>query len=106
MKVESFTGSSTGRLATTIQGQSAFVPNPLPPKLEITEFLDELTQAVQAIGELRGACRRLANPYILVRPLQRQEALTSSAMEGTYTSADNLLLAEAGLQKNEDNSTR
>lgn len=62
--------------------------------------------ARQAIGELRGACRRLTNPFILIRPLQRQEALTSSAMEGTYTSADNLILAEAGIEENNDDSTR
>lgn len=39
-------------------------------------------------------------------PLQRHEALTSSAMEGTFTSADNLVLAEAGLENESDDSTR
>ena len=52
-----------------------------------------------AIGELRGACRRLRNPYILIRPLQRLEAQTSSAMEGTYTTNDELVLAEVGVGK-------
>jgi Fic family protein len=65
-----------------------------------------MSSAMQALGELRGACRRLRNPYILVQPLQRQEALTSSAMEGTYTTTDSLLLAEAGVGKGQDESTR
>lgn len=52
-----------------------------------------------AIGELKGACRLLANPYILIRPLQRLEAQTSSAMEGTYTTADALVMTEAGVDK-------
>lgn len=63
-------------------------------------------EALQAVGELKGACRRLQNPYILVRPLQRNEALTSSAMEGTFTTDSHLLLAEAGLENDSDESTR
>ena len=59
-----------------------------------------------ALGELKGACRRLQNPYIIVRPLQRNEALTSSAMEGTFTTDGHLLLAEAGLDTQNDESTR
>lgn len=63
-----------------------------------------LANANQALGELKGASRRLANPYILVRPLQRREALTSSAMEGTFTTEDELLLTEAGISDHPDQS--
>jgi Fic family protein len=63
-------------------------------------------EAMQAIGELRGACRRLQNPHIMIAPLQRREALTSSAMEGTFTTADNLALAEVGIEREHDDSTR
>lgn len=52
-----------------------------------------------AIGELRGACSLLSDPYILIRPLQRIEAQTSSAMEGTYTTADELVMTEAKVAK-------
>jgi Fic family protein len=65
-----------------------------------------MAAAMQSIGELKGACRRLQNPYILIRPLQRREALTSSAMEGTFTTTDRLLLAEAGVEEPQDESTR
>ena len=61
---------------------------------------------MQAIGELKGASRRLQNPAILIRPLQRREALTSSAMEGTFTTTDHLILAEADVATEGDDSTR
>jgi Fic family protein len=47
------------------------------------------------MGEMAGAARRLANPEILLRPLRRREALSSSAMEGTYSTATDLVLLEA-----------
>lgn len=106
MNPADFTDPTTGTLVRTIEGQFAFVPAPLPPKLDMMPLLIPMANAVQAIGELKGACRRLQNPYILVRPLQRSEALTSSAMEGTFTTDDNLLLAEAGLEARADDETR
>jgi Fic family protein len=83
-----------------VYGARAFVPNPLPPELELGSIALALGEARGAIGELRGACRRLPDPYILIRPLQRLEAQTSSAMEGTHTTADELALAEAGVERN------
>ncbi len=56
----------------------------------------ELATAAEALGELNGISRTLRNPYLLIRPLQAREALTSSSMEGTYTTLDDLLLVEAG----------
>jgi len=80
----------------------AFVPAPLPPKLKPAELIIPLTRASAAIGELNGAARRLQNPYMLIRPLLRREALTSSAMEGTITTLGDMILEEAG---NETHST-
>jgi len=60
----------------------------------------------QAVGELRGIGRSIANPLLLIRPLQRREAVSSSSMEGTYTTLSDLFLFEAGLAdagKREDN---
>ena len=105
MRLESFT-AATGRLVQVLGGHSAFVPDMLPPEIDLARIALPMSSAMQALGELRGACRRLRNPYILVQPLQRQEALTSSAMEGTYTTTDSLLLAEAGVGQGQDESTR
>lgn len=106
MNPSDFQDSSAGTLVPTIERQKAFVPAPLPPRIDLGSIAMPLAAAMQAIGELRGACRRLQNPYILIRPLQRREALTSSAMEGTFTTADQLLLAEAGARADTDESTR
>ena len=106
MKPEAFVDPSTGHLVATIEKQLAFVPAPLPPRIDMGTIALPLAEAMQAIGELRGASRRLTNPYILVRPLQRREALTSSAMEGTFTTTDHLLLAEVGVETQTDESTK
>lgn len=106
MDPNDFVSPTSGHLVPTIDGQSAFVPASLPPAYNSSEILSSLAYAMQAIGELKGACRRLANPYILIRPLQRNEALTSSAMEGTYTTDSNLILAEVGAPLESDDDTK
>jgi Fic family protein len=106
VKNSDFVNAEAGILVPTLYGLSAFVPAQLPPAIDHAAITFRLAEAMSALGELRGACRLLQNPYILIRPLQRQEALTSSAMEGTYTTADKLVLAEAGVEKDIDESTR
>ncbi|HYG48786.1 MAG TPA: Fic family protein [Allosphingosinicella sp.] len=102
-----FGSAATGRLVPTIANRKAFVPHPLPPKnLDINPLLGALTQASQAVGELKGIGRTIANPMLLIRPLQRREAVSSSSMEGTYTTLSELFLFEAGAgesSKREDN---
>ena len=74
----------------------AFVPPPLPPELDIGQLAEPLAIASGALGELKRAARLLPNPYMLIGPLMRREALTSSAMEGTITTLGDMLLEEAG----------
>lgn len=99
MRYADFNDSPAGQLVPTVYGQKAFVPNDLPPNYDTAQITFDLAEAMAAIGELRGACRLLSNPYILIRPLQRLEAQTSSAMEGTHTTADELVLVEKGIDK-------
>jgi Fic family protein len=95
MQRADFIGSATGRLVPTERGQWAFVPNALPPAgLDHARITKALSDAAAAIGELNGIGRTLPNPYLLIRPLQRREVISSSSMEGTYTTVDELLLAE------------
>ncbi len=100
MRHADFASNPSGRLVPTVFNAMAFLPNPLPPTLDLGRVALALGEARAALGELRGACRRLPNPYILIRPLQRLEAQTSSAMEGTHTTSDELALAEAGIEQN------
>ena len=80
----------------TIGGALAFVPHPLPPDLDQARLLPVLAEAAESIGELRGIGRTLPNAYLLVRPLQRREAVASSNIEGTYTNLSDLFMFEAG----------
>ena len=105
MDIGQFREQRTGSLLDTPYGVKAFCPDPLPPKLDLAALAIPLAAATQAVGELKGASRRLPNPYILVRPLQRREALTSSAMEGTFTTEDELLLTDAGINDAADQAS-
>src|SRR4051812_32529912 len=87
-----------GTLVPTILGQKSFLPHPLPPLLDLSPIQQLLSEADQKLGELRGIGRYLPNPYLLIRPLQRKEAIASSNIEGTYTSLPELLMFESGLE--------
>lgn len=74
----------------------AFVPSDLPDHVELAPTTwTGLTQAQAAIARLDGAISDLPDPTLLVRPLIRQEAVSTSALEGTYTGFGELLGAEA-----------
>lgn len=87
----------SGRTIRTLQGYSAFVPDPLPPRIEFGERLVRaLSDADRAIGRLAGEGGRLPNPHLLIRPFVRREAVLSSRIEGTQATLGELLAAEAG----------
>jgi Fic family protein len=104
---EDFISSPSGSLVPTERGQWAFVPHPLPPAhLDYARIARPLSEAAEAIGELNGIGRTISNPYLLVRPLQRREVISSSSMEGTYTTVDELLVAEIADGQNATPDTR
>lgn len=81
------------KLAT---GYCAFVPRPLPPQLKYSPALIRLIdEAARGLGELAGLGRALRNPWYLVRPAIRREAVLSSRIEGTQSSLSDLLRYEA-----------
>jgi len=95
VQYEDFIASPSGVLVRTDHGQRAFVPNRLPPPtINLQRLIKPWSEALDAIGELNGIGRTIANPYLLIRPLQRREVVSSSSMEGTYTTVDELLIAE------------
>jgi len=105
MQHADFKDSPSGALKPTIGNQWAFLPNPLPPKIDFAALMEPLQDAAIAIGNLNGSGRQIDNPSLVIRPLQRQEALLSSAMEGTFTTANALALAELEANK-ADETTR
>lgn len=97
MKASDFALPS-GYLLPTLANERSFVPHPLPPELDLTIVQQRLSKADRKLGELRGIGTYLSNPYLLIRPLQRKEAIASSNIEGTYTSLPELLLFESGVE--------
>lgn len=79
-------------------GYDAFIPAALPPKprIRFTSALQALlSQADRALGRLDGSVRTLPNPNLFVFMYVRKEAVLSSQIEGTQSSLQDLLAAEA-----------
>lgn len=104
MDIESFQDSPVGSL-TPARGHDnyldrdydhvAFVPNPLPAKLELASATYKLaSEAERAIGRLDAGVHRLPDPSLLVRPALRREAVATSALEGTYSTLEDVLQAD------------
>jgi Fic family protein len=73
----------------------AYVPDPLPPtpSLELST-LAVATDAAMAIARLDQALAQLPNPSLLLRPIIRREATSTSALEGTYAEFGEVLEAD------------
>jgi Fic family protein len=103
MQPSVFSKDAPGRLVKTQEGYWSYVPAPLPPRVDFdAELVRRLSDADQALGELRGVGRMLPNPHLLVQPFLRREAVSSSRIEGTMTDLRQLLLFEAGGSKHPD----
>jgi Fic family protein len=92
---------SPGRSGTYVRQQTgyrAFIPAPLPPvpELRIDRPLQRrLSAADLALGRLDGSIQVLPNPDLFVFMYVRREAVLSSQIEGTQSSLQDLLAAEA-----------
>lgn len=81
-------------------GYRAFVPAPLPPvpPVDLTgELRTLLSDADRALGRLDGSVLTLPNADLFVFMYVRKEAVLSSQIEGTQSSLQDLLAAEANL---------
>lgn len=106
MDASLFEGTNSGELVSTIEGMRAFVPNELPPNINLGNIINEFGEASAALGGLSEIGSTISNPYMVIRPLQRNEALRSSAMEGTFSTADDLALVEALDETSANDSAR
>lgn len=89
-----------GRYVMQPTGYRAFIPAPLPPvpPVDLGKPLRELLSGADyALGRLDGAVLTLPNPDLFVFMYVRKEAVLSSQIEGTQSSLQNLLAAEAHL---------
>jgi Fic family protein len=93
-----FTPTAPGNFwEISVEGRKdwAFVPHPLSDLWELSDDIWELlAHAREELGRLDGIGRYMPNYNLLLRPLQRREALRSSSLEGTYATPQQLLLFE------------
>ena len=87
-----------GRYVRQPSGYRAFIPEALPPEppVHITNELQQLlSEADRALGRLDGSIQILPDADMFVYMYVRNEAVLSSQIEGTQSSLQDLLAAEA-----------
>ena len=92
--------AGAGRYVSQSTGYRAFIPTPLPPNPPVLisgEIQKLLSQADLALGRLDGSIQTLPNPDLFVFMYIRKEAVLSSQIEGTQSSLNDLLAAEASI---------
>lgn len=115
MDASEFVAGAPGRLVPTRAGEVhvvrglreirqrevlAFVPDDLPPpQLTISTLaplLQRILDAERAVASLGGLSRGFSNPWLIARPLMRREAESSSRIEDTIATAEEVALYQAG----------
>ena len=98
MENHSKTSARAGRYVRQRDGYSAFIPAPLPPNPPVRidgELQSLLSVADQALGRLDGSIQTLPDPDLFMLMYVRKEAVLSSQIEGTQSSLQDVLAAEA-----------
>ena len=87
-----------GRYVAQPAGYRAFLPAPLPPAPPVRlegELQALLSRADRALGRLDGSIQTLPHTDLFVAMYVRKEAVLSSQIEGTQSSLEDVLAAEA-----------
>lgn len=75
----------------------------MPENININNLLSDIVSANNALAKLDGALLSLKNPGILLSPLLHKEAVSSSTIEGTRVSLNEVLEYEAIKNNSEKN---
>jgi Fic family protein len=76
-------------------GAFALVPPPTPRFIQLTGIHNELIRAHEALSALKTLTEQLPKPDLVMRTLDRREAVRSSQIEGTHSDVNDLLVYEA-----------
>ncbi len=76
-------------------GVFAVVPPSTPRMIQLNGHHNELIHAHEALIALKALSKQLPNPDIVLRTLDRREAVRSSQMEGTSSDVNDLFIYEA-----------
>jgi Fic family protein len=104
MEVDKLRGSPIGQLVPISGYDSrfgepydcvAYVPDPLPAKLDLdAATYGAVVDATVAMARADQAASSLPNPALLARPATRREAVSTSALEGTYAALSDVFAAD------------
>ena len=103
MERKRFGPEATGRLVPISVDEAgrqvdhvAFVPDPLPSTLELAaRTWSDVANAAHLLGRLDALAKELLpNPTLVARPTIRREAVSTSALEGTFAPAAEVLSSE------------
>lgn len=73
----------------------AYVPHPLPTRVDLRPgTYKAISEADRALGAMDAMVAQLPNPSLLVQPSLTREAVSTSALEGTYAPYADVLEAE------------
>ncbi len=102
MNPENF-GTKAGEVSNSRNGAYyTFTPNGLPVPISMDPEMQKLLEEVGLkLGNLNGMGNQLPNPWILINPFLKKEAVISSKIEGTQSSLEDVLLFEARDEKAE-----
>lgn len=76
---------------------TVYLPKPVPRSIQLDEQTTALlSEADRALGRLAGSGRRLKNPFVVANLYVRREAVSSTRIEGTQATLDDLYEAETG----------
>jgi Fic family protein len=76
-------------------GAFALIPPPTPLSIPLTGIHNELIRAHEALSALKTLTAQLPKPDIVMRTLDRREAVRSSQIEGTHSDVNDLFAYEA-----------
>lgn len=107
MKPNDFHSPETGQVILTQQGYYAFIPTPLPPKLNWTlALVSALSEAERDLSRLATLTGSFPFPRLLLQAFIRREAVLSSRIEGTRATLVELYTYESAqlsfLEKQDD----
>jgi Fic family protein len=79
-----------------VAGESyrAYVPDPLPPSIDLERVSGLLEKSAAALAELNNISSSIPNTLLFIHMYVRKEALLSSQIEGTQSSFSDLILFE------------
>ena len=102
MDVDRFRNSPIGHLTPIRVEQQgrviehyAFVPDRLPDAVDLrAETYVAMEAAAIELGALEGAAEQFASPYAITRPSIRREAVSTSALEGTFATLEDMFAVD------------